>query len=140
MNDPTEKTYDIVDSEGTLIEHDGVPVVDEPAPVPVPVRQTCHLPVVKACGHRLDLHVQPSHRNCEDCWFAFFNTHGELCRQLDEMHMSEGGDSAIIQLQGVKFLHRWRQFMSTIARWKFEQAAEQMKKNNTAPQETNGQA
>ena len=139
MNEPTEKTYDIVDSEGTLIEHDGVPVVDsiisptvvdEPIPAPVPVRQTCHLPVVKACGHRLDLHVQPSHRNCEDCWFAFFNTHGELCRQLDEMHTSEGGDSAIIQLQGAKFLHRWRQFMATIAQWKIEQEA----------QETNGQA
>ena len=49
MNEPTEKTYDIVDSEGTLIEHDGVPVVDsiisptvidEPIPTPVPVRQT----------------------------------------------------------------------------------------------------
>ena len=132
MNEPTEKTYDIVDSEGTLIEHDGVPVGDEPVPVPapaLPARQTCHLPVVKACGHRLDLHVQPSHRNCEDCWFAFFNTHGELCQQLDEMHTSEGGDSAIIQLQGAKFLHRWKQFMATIAQWKIEHEA----------QETNGQ-
>lgn len=80
---------------------------------------TVVLPRVLACGHRLDLGRQPRNKNCEDCWFAWFNEHGEICQQLDEMNTAHG-DDVIVQLQGVKFLHRWRQFMSTVANWKQE--------------------
>jgi hypothetical protein len=64
----------------------------------------------------LDLSRQPKHRNCESCWFAWFQNHGEIVQQLDEMHMADG-DALIIQLQGEKFYHRWRQFMATVAQW-----------------------
>jgi len=78
---------------------------------------TVQHPRVIGCQHRLDLSRQPRHRNCETCWFAWFQNHGEVVQQLDEMHVAEG-DDLIEQLQGKKFLHRWRQFMSTIASWK----------------------
>ena len=137
MNEPNEKTYDIIDSEGNLVEKadfkDAITEEGKELVVGSAEKQltegdvkklhklytTCRHPVVLACKHRLDLHVQPRHRNCEHCWFAFFNQHGELVQQLDEMH-TEGNDSVIVALQGVKFLHRWRQFMSTIAKWKEE--------------------
>ncbi len=82
---------------------------------------TCQLPRVVACGHRLDLSRQPRHRNCETCWYAWFNSHGEVVQQLDEMLQTEQhGETLIVQLQGKKFMHRWRQFMSTVASWKPE--------------------
>lgn len=78
---------------------------------------TVKLPRVNPCGHRLDLSTQPRMRNCQPCWFAWFQNHGEVVQQLDEMH-TEGLDHVIVALQGKKFYHRWRQFMATIAQWK----------------------
>lgn len=78
---------------------------------------TVQHPRVIACLHRLDMGRQPRHRNCEHCWFAWFQNHGEVVQQLDEMHTSDN-DGLIIYLQGSKFYHRWRQFMATVAQWK----------------------
>lgn len=78
---------------------------------------TVQHPKVKACGHRLDMGRQPTHRNCESCWFAWFNEHGQIVQQLDEM-LQTHGEELIVKLQGKKFLHRWLQFMSTVAQWK----------------------
>jgi len=78
---------------------------------------TIQHPKVIACGHRLDLSRPPRHRGCENCWFAWFNNHGEIVQQLDEMHVA-GGDDIIVRLQGKKFLHRWKQFMATVAQMK----------------------
>jgi len=125
MNEPNEKTYDIVDSDGNLVEKADKVDSEEKQLTSGDVKNlhklytTVRLPVVLACKHRLDLHEQPRHRNCEHCWFAWFNQHGEIVKQLDEMH-ADGQDAVIVQLQGKKFLHRWKQFMSTIARWKEE--------------------
>ena len=125
MNEPNEKTYDIVDSDGNLVEKADKVDSEEKQLTSGDVKKlhklytTVRLPVALACKHRLDLHEQPRHRNCEHCWFAWFNQHGEIVRQLDEMH-ADGQDVVIVQLQGKKFLHRWRMFMATIARWKEE--------------------
>lgn len=73
-------------------------------------------PQVIACGHSLDLDRQPTQRNCEHCWFAWFNNHGEVVQQLDEMYTSGKTDEIII-LQGIKFYKMWRKFMATIAGW-----------------------
>lgn len=94
---------------------------------------TIQHPRVVACLHKLDLHLQPRHRNCEHCWWAWFNNHGEIVQQLDEMHTS-GQDAVIIQLQGSKFYKRWLQFMSTVANFKLQ--AEQSQESNE--QDTSG--
>ena len=78
------------------------------------------LPRAKACGHRLHPMFQPRMRNCEACWYAWFDFHKDIVSQLDELHRS-GQDDLIVKLQGKKFLHRWRQYMSTIARLTVEQ-------------------
>jgi hypothetical protein len=83
---------------------------------------TVKLPRVSPCNHRLDLSRQPRNRNCQMCWFAWFQNHGEIVQQLDEM-FQEHGANLIISLQGQKFYHRWRQFMATIAQWKAYQEA-----------------
>lgn len=93
-------------------------------PIPTPGKMkklrkqfiTVQHPKVAACGHELDLSRQPVHKNCDTCWFAWFQNHGEIVQQCDEMFQADGG-KMIIQLQGKKFLHRWRQFMATMAQW-----------------------
>ncbi len=137
-----EQFYDVVDSEGTVVEtaesHQTETTPVEPEK-PLSRSQigklrkqyvTIQHPRVRACNHSLDMNQQPRHRNCQYCWFAWFNGHGEVVQQLDEMHTS-GQDELIIQLQGKKFLHRWRQFMSTVANLKAEELAQ-------VTQETNG--
>jgi hypothetical protein len=138
--------YDVVDPEGNVVEtaEQAKAQVDEgqAALTPAPklsegdlkrLRKmyiTKNHPRVVACGHVLDLSRQPRHRNCEHCWFAFFNQHGEVVQQLDEMH-TLGKDNEIIELQGIKFYHRWRQFMATVAQWK--EANETVETGNSSP-------
>jgi hypothetical protein len=130
-----EQFYDVVDSEGNVVETaeqqakeatGDVLVVDafeKPKEItPFEIRKLNKLyvtfkhPKVIACEHRLDLSKQPQHRNCEHCWMAWFQNHGEIVQQLDEMYQNHG-EKLIVQLQGKKFYHRWRQFMSTVAQW-----------------------
>jgi len=143
----SEQFYDVVDSTGEVletaaeqlaaaenVEHivvDSIPLERERPPLSIgeikKLRKqyvTVQHPRVIACQHELNLNAQPTHRNCESCWFAWFQNHGEIVQQLDEMHTS-GNDAAIIQLQGKKFYRRWRQFMSTIAQWKQQEIDEQ---------------
>ena len=42
------------------------------------------------CGHKLVLGTEPRHRNCEVCWFTFFQLHGELVQSLDEAYAKHG--------------------------------------------------
>ena len=133
--DEISEFYDVVDSEGNVVEtaaeqeaeQKGIPLQREQPPLtPGDEKKLRKLyvtgkhPRVLACHHRLDLTFQPRQRNCEHCWFAWFNNHGELVQQLDEMFQTQG-NTLIIQLQGNKFYHRWRQFMATIAQLKQEQ-------------------
>lgn len=122
----TEQFYDVYDENGNLVEA---------APKEIPLQRerkelnegekrklrklyvTVQHPKVSGCGHRLDMQRTPVHINCESCLFAWFNNHGEIVQQLDEMHIA-GGDKMIIQLWGKKFYHRWRQFMATVAQLK----------------------
>ena len=129
--------YDIIDSEGNVVEK------AETTPEPIPLERpqepptkgqlkllrkqyvTVQHPRVVACQHRLAMNRQPRMRNCESCWLAWFNEHGELVQQLDEMHTG-GHDNIIVALQGTKFFKRWLQFMSTIAQWKQQESNEQV--------------
>ncbi len=79
---------------------------------------TIQHPRVSACGHKLDMGRKPR-LNCQHCWFAFFQNHGEMVQQLDEMYTQEGKE-LIIQLQGIQFYDMWRKFLSTVANWKQE--------------------
>lgn len=85
---------------------------------------TVQHPRVKECGHRFDEFHEPRH-NCEFCWFAFFNTHGDLVKTVDEIFHKENGIHVLTALKGKKFVRNFTKFMSTVAQWKIE--ADKMK-------------
>lgn len=75
--------------------------------------------VVPFCGHKLGFEDTPR-TNCESCWFAYFNTHGEATKVIAEMYEKHGGET-LKAMRGLKFLKMFRKFMATLARFKDEQ-------------------
>jgi hypothetical protein len=73
---------------------------------------------MEPCGHRLDAINEPRN-NCEFCWFAFFQTHGELVQTVDRAAMEQGLDF-IDRMRGRKFRVMFLRFMSTVAMFKQE--------------------
>jgi hypothetical protein len=77
--------------------------------------------VVPYCNHKIDLNSPPKN-NCHACWFAWFNNHGELVKELDKAFQEHGGE--IIEMtRGRKFLVNFLKFMGTLAKWKAEAEA-----------------
>lgn len=74
---------------------------------------TVRRPTVQGCGHKIDPESEPK-GNCETCWFAWFNTHGDLIKALVEMDQQHGPET-IIRMRGLKFYKNWRKFMATVA-------------------------
>lgn len=70
---------------------------------------------VAICEHRYNPGDFPRHRNCESCWFAFYNEHGELVKQMDEVYQ-EYGKAALDNLVGKKPATMFLRFMSTVAK------------------------
>lgn len=68
--------------------------------------------VVVVCGHKLDPNDQPAN-NCPYCWFAFFNSHGDLVNTTDEFFKTNG-KNALEALQGKKYVKNFLKFMSTL--------------------------
>ena len=85
-------------------------------------------PRVAACGHKYIAEEQPR-KNCPDCWFTFFQNHGELVQTTDELFNTDGGLELIKTLRGGKFLKMFLRFMSTIAHIKKNE--ENMQRNGT---------
>jgi hypothetical protein len=83
--------------------------------------------VIPACNHKFVPGHEPQHRNCEHCWFVFFQTHGELTQSVEELFQKHG-KQPVIALKGVKFFDNWLKFMSTVAA--FKAAVETAKEKN----------
>ena len=88
---------------------------------------------IPQCGHKFVPGHEPRHRNCEQCWFVFFQVHGELTQSVEEVFQKHG-KPAIVALRGVKFLDMFLKFMSTVAQYK--QAMEASK--GTATEDDDG--
>lgn len=69
------------------------------------------------CGHKLVPGSEPRFRNCELCWFSFFQLHGELTRLATEV-FEEYGYEGLANMQGRKFAKNFTKFMGTLAHWK----------------------
>jgi hypothetical protein len=74
---------------------------------------------VQPCGHLLDQINEPTFRNCEACWFCFFNSHGQLVEVTDKA-LQEQGFRFLDKMRGKKYRRAFTSFMSTIARLKKE--------------------
>ena len=79
---------------------------------------------VKECGHLLDQINEPTYRNCEYCWWAFFSSHGELVNVTDEA-FKEHGPAFVDKLRGKQYRKMFTAYMSTLAAFKLEADAMQ---------------
>jgi hypothetical protein len=79
---------------------------------------------VKPCNHLLDQINEPTFRNCESCWFCFFNSHGQLVEVTDKA-FQEQGFRFLDKMRGVTYRKAFTSFMSTIARMKKESDEQQ---------------
>jgi len=82
---------------------------------------------VPECGHKLDMINEPTFRNCEYCWWAFFSSHGQLVQVTDEMFQTHG-KAFLDKMRGVKYRKQFCRYMSTLARFKQEAATMQAEK------------
>jgi hypothetical protein len=74
---------------------------------------------VQPCGHLLDQIMEPTFRNCQPCWFVFYNSHAQLVEVTDKA-LREQGKDFIIKMRGKQYFKMFTRFMSTIARLKKE--------------------
>lgn len=89
---------------------------------------------MEPCGHRLDAMNEPRN-NCEYCWFAFFQTHGELVQTTDRAIQEQGTDF-VDKMRGIKYRKMFLRFMSTMAM--FQKEIERAKENEQAGQDQSG--
>lgn len=66
-------------------------------------------------------------KNCDSCWFTYFNTNGQMTNIADEC-FREAGRDILERSRGKRFVKYFLRFMSTIARFQRE-AAEKKKEN-----------
>lgn len=85
---------------------------------------------VSPCGHLLDQINEPTFRNCEACWFCFFNSHGPLVEVTDKA-LQEQGFRFLDKMRGKKYRTMFLSFMSTIARMKRESDAKMAQEQRT---------
>jgi hypothetical protein len=81
---------------------------------------TVRHPFLVDCGHKLDMINQPKN-NCDNCWFQFFNTHGELVKVADQFYRTHG-KGAMVSMRGEKFVKNFGRFMVTVLAMKQEEA------------------
>jgi hypothetical protein len=74
---------------------------------------------VQPCGHLLDQINEPTFRNCEACWFCFFNSHGQLVEVTDKA-IQEQGFRFLDKMRGRKYRKMFCRFMNTVMRAKRE--------------------
>jgi hypothetical protein len=81
-------------------------------------RFTVRRPLVKQCGHKINIAADPRN-NCPSCWFAFFQSNGQITQIADEC-FTEAGRDVLERSRGKKFTRFFLMFMSTIARFQRE--------------------
>jgi hypothetical protein len=91
------------------------------------------------CGHKFvpTDEYGPRHRNCQSCWFAFFQVHGVLTQEIEKAYQEHGPD-IIRQTRGPKFLKMFLTFLGTIAQWKKASEEATVQKQETNEQSTSG--
>lgn len=101
------------------------------------------------CGHKLSSINVPNEKgentlfitsdprkNCDSCWFTYFNTNGQMTNIADEC-FREAGRDVLERSRGKRFVRYFLRFMSTIARFQRE-AAEKAAANGVEANGTQG--
>lgn len=74
---------------------------------------TVRHPLLKECGHKIDMIAEPRHRNCENCWWTFFNTHPQLVETADQFFRTQG-KKAMVGMRGDQFVKMFVRYMATV--------------------------
>jgi len=82
----------------------------KPIPQPVYKQQPTRHSVVNACGHKLEAGHFPKHTNCEDCWFALFETTPDGVASVHDLLLKEG-TQAVVRMHGSKFTKAFGQYL-----------------------------
>lgn len=101
------------------------------------------------CGHKLSSINVPNEKgensifitsdprkNCDSCWFTYFNTNGQMTNIADEC-FREAGRDVLERSRGSRFVKYFLRFMSTVARFQRE-ASERAEANGTQTIGTEG--
>jgi hypothetical protein len=72
---------------------------------------------VEPCGHPLGANDEPTMRNCQHCWYAYFSQHTDLVIATGKV-LDVGGTVAIDRIRGTKFRVMFQRFMKTLERLK----------------------
>jgi hypothetical protein len=91
--------------------------------------------LAQPCGHKLSTIMVPDdkgkqsvfitsdpRKNCESCWFTYFNTNGQMTQIADDCFQNAGRD-VLERSRGKRFVKYFLMFMSTVARFQREAAA-----------------
>ena len=108
--------------------------------------------IAPGCGHKLSSINIPNEKgentifitsdprkNCDSCWYTYFNTNGQMTAIADEC-FREAGRDVLERSRGRRFVKYFLRFMSTIARFQRE-AAEKAAANGIkidGPESSNG--
>ena len=84
-------------------------------------RFTVRRPLVKQCGHKINIAADPRN-NCESCWWAYFSTNGQMTQIADEC-FTEAGRDVLERSRGKRFTKMFLRYMSTLAHFQRELAA-----------------
>jgi hypothetical protein len=79
-------------------------------------------PRLETCGHKYDPINEPRHRNCENCWFQFLNTHPQLVETADQFFRTQG-KKAMIGMRGEHFVKMFVRYMATVIHMMNEERA-----------------
>jgi hypothetical protein len=82
----------------------------KPVPQPVYKQRPVQHSVVVACGHALEAGHFPRQANCEDCWYALFETTPEGVASVHSLLMQEG-TQAVERMHGRKFLKAFGRYL-----------------------------
>jgi hypothetical protein len=72
---------------------------------------------VQPCQHKFVPGGEPRHRNCQPCWFTFFQVYQGLTKTAEEVLRTEG-EHALIQIRHAKFYKHYKRYVATMAKWK----------------------
>lgn len=68
---------------------------------------------VEHCNHTFHPENEPR-TNCQYCWFAYFQIHGETTQTADECFQKDG-KAMLVRVRGERFTKNFLRFMATLA-------------------------
>lgn len=91
---------------------------------------------VDACGHKFHPTDAPK-TNCDDCWIAYFQVHGEVTQLCDEIFRKEGL-ATLKKLKGDKYAKNFVRFMAGLAQYQKEHSVESVGDASNSSTSTEG--